>query len=507
MAAAELYGDWHRDPWSWPELNKEWASALDAEGDLRLIKRTSGQYHLELQPSFHLIDVPKTRLGMRPAVVIDPASRLAYLAAVASGLEKLHADLPEWVYGWRSRGDIESVTGNVEWDLYVADLPPIHSNGHGLLTDITSFFASIEPRRVDTAVRARLGNVAATSVIMDVIEAHDALFTRSGLPQRSFGSAVIAHVVAQPLDDSVRAALAQSGVHKARRWMDDVSAEGDEEALFSLLVSLQENARLLGLELNASKTHLAAASDTAAALRLEDLRRIQVPKRIVGGGDYSEVRVIADPEALLRLEDEIIKSPLSTSRTIARAVLSSLTEHGLFGRHPEWLQIAHQLPHGADTLGRFIRGAMDSNPSVVDACADWFIHYVRSAWGKVNWVTTQYALAFPSASIPPPVREVLLNWLTVSSDLQQLGVAAQRISASEPGVARNLIRARTDRTNDPLILRTFALALLGAGEDRNAVRSLLTRDLHNRLLVKRLEGLSWAPIQVSKDFDAPLVEP
>jgi hypothetical protein len=119
--------------------------------------------------------------------------------------------------------------------------------------------------------------MAAAHIIMDVVRAHDSLSTRSGLPQRSFASAVLAHAVLQPIDDALAAALATSSVVAVRRRIDDISAEGDGASLYALLMDLQERARQAGFELNSSKTHLSVVAETARLLRLEDLKEIRVP--------------------------------------------------------------------------------------------------------------------------------------------------------------------------------------------------------------------------------------
>jgi hypothetical protein len=114
LALLEMYGDWHRDPWGWPELTRLGKTTIDAEADLGVTAARRGEYHLRLRPHFHLVEVPKTRLGVRPAIVQDPLSRLAYLSAVHAGMSQLNSDLPEWVYGWRMR-EGRSAAGRSEW--------------------------------------------------------------------------------------------------------------------------------------------------------------------------------------------------------------------------------------------------------------------------------------------------------------------------------------------------------------------------------------------------------
>lgn len=501
LAAAENYGDWYRDPWGWPELLARNVQAVDVERDILAVAGAGGEYHLQEQPFFHLIEVPKSALGVRPAVVQDPLSRLAYLSATAAGLENLHCDLPDWVFGWRMRNGEGVASGGAEWAAYVDALPGSEVSGFGLLTDITSFFASVRPHRLQQILRARLGRVAALYVISDVVLAHDALSTRSGLPQRSFASAVLAHVALQPVDDALAAAVLDSRIVAVRRWMDDISAEGDEEALYDLLMNLQERMRQIGLELNASKTRLRPASETAGNLRLEDLKEIEVPQALVVGGMYEDPVFEPDLGTLLELEAAVIARPQMIPRPVARAVLVSLTKAQHFDRYHEWMAVAHSLPHVADAVGRYLRSAADIDNALWGQLGLWFRDFAGSAWGRLDWVSSQYALAFPALDLTSEVSGVLRQWLETSSSLQQIAVAVQRICTHEPVLGRDLIRARIDRTTDPLIQRVFALGLLMAGDSEESVRPILIRDRRNKLLLQLLDGRNWKAPAVVQDFD------
>lgn len=501
LAASEMFGDWYRDPWGWPELSHGAVADIDAEVDLGLRAGSDGEYHLSVNPHFHLIDIPKSRLGVRPAVVQDPLTRLAYLSAVQSALGSLHSDLPDWVYGWRTRDGEHVVAGADEWRGYVESLPAHNVPGSGLVTDLTSFFASIRPERLEPVVYSRMGRVAGAHVIMDVVRAHDALSTRSGLPQRSFGSAILAHAVLKPIDDALAAGLLRDGVSAVRRWMDDISAEGEEQALYVLLLDLQERARQTGLEINASKTSLGTASDTGSSLRLEDLKEIQLPLTAQGGGAYEEPSFEPDLEVLNMIEEAILDHPDRVSRTVGRAVLVSLTKNEQFSRCHDWMKTASALPHLADNLGRYLRAAAEADASLWPTLGQWFATYEASGWGRLDWVVSQFALAFPATAMPAPVADVLQAWLRDRSSIQQVAIAAQRICVASPVVGRNLISARVDRTSDPLILRIFGLGLLAAGEGQSAVEPILRRDPRNALLVRALEKSGWKVPSVVKDFD------
>ncbi|WP_326545186.1 RNA-directed DNA polymerase [Mycolicibacterium sp. ND9-15] len=509
LSAMELYGDWYRDPWGWPEvLTVEFVAKLDAEGHLGIDKRSVST---SLDPFFHRMEVPKSYLGVRPAVVQDPMSRLAYNAAVLKGVGTLHSDLPTWVYGWRLRDDKISKNKR-EWAAYVESLPTVDDDGHGLVTDITSFFASIELDRLLEIVGAAAGKTIPREIIAAVVDAHSRMLGRSGLPQRSFASAILANCYLQPIDDALNAAIGNwdLDIVGVRRWMDDISAEGPEESLYGLLLELQDRARHIGLELNSAKTHLTDASETAKDLRSETLNTIEVEFRKMKLSEYTdeEVDVAVNADVLTSLEREILDNPDGFGRPVIRSVLHSLTEYGIFDNSAEWRRIAHRVPHVADNLGRYLRGSMDAAwfGSEVTDCVNWFTEYVASTWGRQNWVTSQFALAFDD-NTSPRVREVLARWLDSSTDLQQVAIAAERMSAMDQSYARYVMRSRADGTSDPLLLRVFALGLLRTKADRGTVAAVLERDKRNGLLAHYLETRNWEPPPVAGDFggsdDAP----
>lgn len=500
LSAMELYGDWYRDPWGWPEvLTVDFVANLDAEAHLGIDKKSVST---SLDPFFHRMEVPKSYLGVRPAVVQDPISRFAYNAAVLNGAGTLHSDLQPWVYGWRLRdGNVSK--NKPEWAAYVESLPAIDDHCHGLVTDITSFFASIELGRLLEIVGAAAGKTIPREIIAVVVGAHSKMLGRSGLPQRSFASAILANSYLQPIDDALNAAIGTWDIVAVRRWMDDISAEGSEEALYGLLLDLQDRARQIGLELNSAKTHLTDASQTATDLRSETLNTIEVEFRKMKLSEYTneEVNIAVNADVLTGLEREILNNPDSFGRPVIRSVLHSLTKYAIFDNSAEWRRIAHRVPHVADNLGRYLRGSMDAAwfGSEVTDCVDWFIQYVDSAWGRQNWVTSQFALAFDD-NTSPRVKEVLARWLESSTDLQQVAIAAERMSAMDQSYARYVMTSRADGTSDPLLLRIFALGLLRAKADRGTIAAVLYRDKRNALLAHYLETRNWEPPPVSGDF-------
>jgi hypothetical protein len=139
------------------------------------------------------------------------------------------------------------------------------------MTDITSFFASIEFNRLMEIVVSAVGKTIPRDIIGHVITSHARMLGRSGLPQRSFASAILANGYLQPVDDALGVAAGNwdLDVSAVRRWMDDISAEGPEDALYGLLLDLQDRARQIGLELNSAKTRLTDASETGGICGLK----------------------------------------------------------------------------------------------------------------------------------------------------------------------------------------------------------------------------------------------
>jgi hypothetical protein len=343
LARQEMYGDWYRDPWGWPELTKLDFSRQPNAVELGLVRRDRDGIHLSSQPHFHLMEIPKSWLGVRPAVVQDAVSHLIYLTSATSGLATWHSGLPDWVFGWRIRGETPEVRKNSsEWLDYVDSQPTPDAGGSGLQTDITSFFASLQPAKIAPIVLRALGSVASTTLIMEIVESHNSLTTRGGLPQRSYASAIIANAAIQPIDDALESFLRDGRIRSVRRWMDDVSAEGDEGDLYALLLKRQQATRQSGLELNSSKTNIVPVGDLVAQLRTEDMREVELPVRFTANyeGDVDEE---VDLAVLIDLEDAVLNTPRGVSRTLIKAVLFTLRQYEQFERWEEWCEKANSF--------------------------------------------------------------------------------------------------------------------------------------------------------------------
>ncbi len=188
--------------------------------------------------------------------------------------------------------------------------------------------------------------------------------------------------------------------------MDDVSAEGTKDQLYALSLAIQHQSRSAGLEINSAKTHLMPKHLTAANMHLEALAEIEVPMEAVMDGYTNEETFQPNFETLLELENDVLTSSKEFPRPLIRAVLVSLTKNIEFRREAEWRARAHDFAHAADALGRYLRGASVVDPGLWWEHAEWFHSFESSAYGALDWVSSQYALMFPSFHVEGQIIEV-----------------------------------------------------------------------------------------------------
>ena len=501
---SEKYGDWYRDPWGWPELSHEYIATISDESTaLGFAKGADGKFNFSLTPHFHVFDVPKSYLGIRPAVVLDLRSRLAYAAAVLSTFRKASIELPDWVYGWRLR-DGEYANGAAEWELYGQSKAQIAKSDHAAQSDITSFFASVEVAPLLASMRTQVGRTPALSAISSILETHDAMATRSGLPQRSLSSSLLAHLVLRPVDDVISTALASGRLTRARRWMDDISFEGSESALYATILQVQESARKAGLEINGAKTFLTTGKKSYRSLKDDSKRIIKVSKvRARSFDDYEEnFTTFINADELSDQESEILRHPQKSTRSRAQLVLRSLANYEMYDRVGEWMAASHYLPHAADGLSRYLSKARHDMWSDEPDLEAWFSDESASKWSTLPWVSAQHALAFSSTELPSLVADVLRDWVRYSRNLQQLAVAVHRLAIADPTFIRATLPGRIDEVHDPLLTRLFAFALLLAEWDVGSVRRALQADPRNSLSLGYLEWRDFKLPKVPPDFDA-----
>lgn len=504
----EAFGDWYRDPWAWFELDESLMPNIDLDHDLgfkKVVDKSIGGYSFDVTPAFHLLTVPKSFTGVRPGVVIDPSSKLVYTAAAAQLATRLHSDLPDWVYGWRLRDGQPSSTTD-EWDLYTESVGSIHGSRWALQTDITSFFASTDVDNLVADIKATGGRTAATDAVEQVLGAHRQLSERRGLPQRCYASSYLANLAVRAVDDTVAAAMADGRIHAARRWMDDISVESEElQELYRLIIDIQAAMRRAGLEINTSKTHLTNGKRSHALLKADSPEQMKL-RSLAIANDYADLddddsATPIDFGPLERAEDRLLKNPKSANRGEGAMVLKALRKYEKTDRYLEWRNIAHQLPHLADTLGRYFALAIRDNRRAKGVLDRWFTLFEGSQWASVDWVAAQYGMMFASDNLPPGAVKIIREWLAHSRSLQQVSVAAQRLAASQPQLARTAMASRSNTEADPHIQRVLALGLASAGASQRDVARLLGRSPHHRLTVKALNKGKWQVPKASNDFD------
>lgn len=502
----ELYGDWYRDPWSWPEL--QWLrKSLSKCGPEQYFRRTRGEpLQLTQPPRYHAIEVPKSQLGVRPAVVQDPLSRWLYLSAVSSSIVTLHADLPDFVYGWRSRGSTRPAPNGQEWQSYMERVREGEPLPAALQTDITSCFASIEIDRIMLEIFQQLGNTGPANVISQVLHAHNAINGRSGLPQRSFGSAALSNFFLSPIDELLSRATARKGVGVVARWMDDIVCFGDDATLYGLFLDIQQSMRALGLEANSSKSFLVTSSEAVEAIDLENGTPLKVRFQPgAGSGRRQRSPNPIDVNRLKHAESKILDENGGT-RPAVKKILVSLRNAEQFDRWEEWLDIVQYIPHAADALGRYLRdaathGEVDGNGLTWGELDEWLEDFFSQQWSRVHWVRAQLALSIPTENAGQRLLNIMENWLEQDTEVQLLAVAAQRLAERKPDVCRSIVSARAGSVADPLLQRILALAVLTTGRNRSLAQTLVRQDGSNSILGSALDDENWSAPPVSSDFE------
>jgi hypothetical protein len=489
----DIFGDWHRDPWDWPEL--EWVAGT--RPDL-LAARLE---HKDAFAAFPL-DVAKENFFTRPAIVFDIVDRLAIQALVDRVSARLLDGAPPWMYSWRlSRSKPQAghySNMDDEWQLYRHHL--IRSSVFydlALTTDIVSCFASIPLSRLVTMVQQRAAGGVLTDRLCQAIEQWDGLPRRTGVPQRANFSSVLVNAYLRPIDDllafhgavggsSILARLVPQGA-AAMRWVDDVWLFGsDAGRLRSVQLELQDVARDLGLNLNAAKTELLEGNELVAkARRLE----------------HSAVDVALDENPPSRSELDalvarVLEHPASANRTTIRFATVRIRRIKAWDLFQPLAEKAHLMPQGASALARLFRDS-----GYWRDLGSWYVWYAASVWSKISASVAQLGTMFPSdGPVANEVADYLERALGERQSLSMFALAAQRLAAWRPNSARLLFRELAGSCHHPQERRILALAGLNAGEERAWAAGLLREHVENRSILEFLEGRNFVPVAPGADF-------
>lgn len=473
----DAFGDWYKDPWGWPEIAwvvRNQASLVEARlnsrGTMRCVK----------------IDVPKENYVTRPALILDGLDRLVYQALVDQLSAKLIGELSSFVYGWRlSRLSPESgryLFNAKEWDRYREHLIAFSDYfPNGLATDVVSCFASIS---IDTLMED-IHAVQKTNKIVDRLEdllrGWACINGRSGLPQRSWASCVLAHFFLRPIDDVLRRhaksgySLARKSGAAAGRWMDDIWIFAKEEArVRDAQLHVQEQLEERGLRINVAKTHAYSGSELNDATR--EIEH--------SAADFS-LDEMDDAGPLEEMLEKVIAKPTESARTTINFVISRIIKHELYQHVQSIVEVAQAMPHAADRVSDLVRKS-----GYWRNLGSWYVNYAESTWGRMSWSVYQMAHSFPAdEKAPKRVRDYLSNKLEQRTlPPFMLPLVAQRLSHWIPDDARQLIREVAKRTENPFELRALAYAGLACGVGRTEIRKWLGEFAESEVVLKFLDA-------------------
>jgi hypothetical protein len=491
-ARGDIFGDWYRDPWTWPEL--DWIQTASGLSLLNQRFNSVGVAHAAK------LDVPKEQFIIRPAVVFDPVDRLVYQSLVDMLSVKFIGNLPPWVYGWRlsrrnpTPGRYNRRSG--EWERYRRDLLLLASSFQcALVTDVSSFFSSIPLDPLCEQIDAKGGHNAITDRLIDMLQAWGRIAGRSGLPQRCNASSVLANMYLRPLDDALRHFGRQPEPIEwlghdvaATRWMDDIWLfANDPGYLRRAQVKIQVVLQDLGLQISAAKTQVLEGDDVV---------------RVASEIEHSAVEegLAASPmndKPLGELISHLLQKPEGASRTSVKFATKRMRDHKLFGHELSLVEAAARMPHVADALARTF-----SDSGRWRELDDWYLRFAKSEWGSIEWATAQLGTMFPSRDRVKPIEATFHAAVGELRSVGLFSLAAQRLATWDPGESRSLFRDAANRTADPQHRRILALAGLVAGEEPNWIRSVLSEFPENAVTLQMLEERGFRPPKVADDFDA-----
>ena len=438
----DLIGDWYRDPWSWPEL----AWVVEKRSDM--VAARLGAVGIQRAAN---LDVPKENFATRPAIVMDPIDRLIYQALVDRVSVSVIGSLRPWVYGWRlPRNDPEAghySNNSHEYGWYRSRVTRLAGwSNFGLTTDVVSFFGNIPVDRICDEVVQHAGGGKVTARLVDMLQSWDRVAGRSGLPQRSMASAVLASMYLRPLDDVLAGVPASSpplripgvtDVPATTRWMDDVWVFGrDDGALRKTQLDLEACMRELQLNMGIGKTHVLSGDELVEAAH-------EVQHSAVDGGLEGDP---VDTKPLEELVERLLRHPEGASRTSIRFATVRIRNHNLDQMVQPFVDSANRMPHASDALSRLFREG--------DRWRDleeWYIGYTASPWGSLPWAVGQFGTMFPSGDEGRGlVADHFLSRIVGIPHIQLLALATQRASAWRPDPARLAIREAAKRAGHPL---------------------------------------------------------
>jgi hypothetical protein len=475
--------DWYLDPWQWREC--QWI--VDSRPELIVARLNAKGVCRTL-----LLDVPKENFVTRPAIVFDPLDRLCYQALVDYYSAELIGGLKDWVYGWRllPANVAGGYAGNkVQWQNYLTTLSQ-HGSGEwkGLATDVVSFFASIRTTDLVTELEHKLNGSLMVARLTDLLAGWSAVKGRSGLPQRSLASCVLAHFFLRPIDELLERLAKRSGASSSDargavcRWMDDIWLFGRSRSLLrEAQLELQDALRAQGLEINSGKTNLWEGPELVE--KIAEIEHNHVASALAGRND---------PLPLQELLERLLRSPEDAPRTSVKFSVSKMQEHQVFDMLGELVACAERMPHVADSLARLFKDTGRWRD-----LQSWFLDLWKGPFKRIPWTLGKYAEMFPRSPVPDrSVRDFLAETLAEGQlpDVVVPTVAARLVEWDPSTIGA--IQAAGARYENPFCRRALALAGLQAGAPRREATQLLREHAENRPLLLFLEDTGFRALPV-----------
>ncbi|MGZ8179431.1 RNA-directed DNA polymerase [Williamsia sp. SKLECPSW1] len=494
---SEFPGDWYRDPWGWPEIDH----LLKDSPKILLDHLDSKEVYAPA-----LIDVPKEGWMTRPAVVLPIIDRMLYQTLVDRLSVDLIGNLHRSSYGWRMvpgstvRGAYSH--NDMQWKFYRDHLKSASTFFDvGLRTDLVSCFASIPLEPLRGAIDGRIPKGKIGDRLHHFIGQMYNTPSRSGLPQRSLASAVIANMYMSELDDiidqfsfEVPGFLVFPSKNKSTaplrrswtRWMDDIWLFGHDPAqIRQAQMELQRAVSSLGMYMNSSKTDV-LEGDVLSEVALQ-VEHSAVDSAIDEDGDHGPLEVLID---------RLLLDPSASSRTSLRFAVTRMRNTNSRYRIDDLLLSAHLMPHAADILAPLFASAY-----TISSLQDWFLDYASGEWAAFEWSVGHYLQMFPSSSRPrKSVREFAVDKIGDSrTSVALLGACAQRLSSWDAAAARAVFHGVESTLNHPQQRRIVSLAGLGVGVQRAKIRKWLNQ-ADNRVTLDLVERRNFIAPKVKGTY-------
>jgi hypothetical protein len=475
--------DWLDDPWGWPELDWLATNPGCKAVEHRLKTNTTG-YVVRL-------DVAKDSRSTRPALVMDPADRVAYQALIDKVSLELVGHLPSWVYGWRLRRDRPQpgiyADNRAEWRRYTADLADKRKKfRYAAHFDIRSFFATVPP---DSLLRQLLRQCHRFERLEQFLHSWNPAASRTGLPQRFLPSSLLAQAYLRPLDEYL--VRTSGGSNQDRmgilRWMDDIWLFSNTEyELDRCNKDLDAILEQIGLAFNSEKTRRFDAKQTPDFLQLVNTS---------GDEDDDTPLRSRTPADMDRQIDQLLNQAEEAPRPNISFFVSYMVATKSYGSLGRLESMLDELPHVADLVARLLRssGRWTSHEA-------WYLKYLDQHFSHTDWSVEAWGGMFPPRTTSPPPRLTAAFADKILSSLQTTVVplVCSLLSSWRPDLARSVF-PNASSLSKPFEFRGLALAGLSCGIDRNLVSEWLGAFPESHYVVDFLRSRNFKPLGLSDD--------